>query len=143
MSPPSGKVGARALVTIPVRSFKGGSSGMDSVMQQAMKQKEFPTIEYRVKEMVLKEPHTSGTPFVFDTKGELTVAGVTNKIAMPVTMERIDKTKLKFKGSTPLKMTAYGVTPPSPKILAGLIKTGDEVKITFEWVTLQRSEPAK
>jgi hypothetical protein len=80
-----GKLNARVEVSILVRSLKSGKSSMDSVMQQAMKQKEFPTIEYRMKEMVLKEPHTSGTPFVFDTKGELTVAGVarTNLMQVP------------------------------------------------------------
>jgi polyisoprenoid-binding protein YceI len=107
---------------------------MDSVMQQAMKQKEFPTIEYRMKEMVLKEPHTSGTPFVFDTKGELTVAGVARTNLMQVAIDRVDKDKLKVTGSTNVKMTDFGIQPPSPKMAAGLIKTGDDVKITFEWL---------
>jgi polyisoprenoid-binding protein YceI len=130
----AGKLNARVEVSILVRSLKSGKSSMDSVMQQAMKQKEFPTIEYRMKEMVLKEPHTSGTPFVFDTKGELTVAGVARTNLMQVAIDRIDKDKLKATGSTNVKMTDFGIQPPSPKMAAGLIKTGDDVKITFEWL---------
>jgi polyisoprenoid-binding protein YceI len=130
-----GKLNARVEVSILVRSLKSGKSSMDSVMQQAMKQKEFPTIDYRVKEMVLKEPHTPGTPFVFDTKGELTVAGVARTNLMQVAIDRDDKGTLKTTGSANVKMTDFGIQPPSPKITAGLIKTGDDVKITFEWLT--------
>jgi hypothetical protein len=31
-------------------------------------------------------------------------------------------------------MTDYKVKPPAPKIALGAITTGDEVKITFEWM---------
>ncbi|MBI3850797.1 MAG: YceI family protein [Verrucomicrobia bacterium] len=143
-SPKPGKVGARAQVMIPVRSLKSGKASMDSVMQQAMKQDVHPKIEYRLTEMSLKEaPKSPDGPYQFDTKGDLIVAGVTNKIAMLVTMERAEKTKLKFSGSTPIKMTDYGVTPPAPKIGLGLIKTGNDVKISFEWITSQRAATAK
>jgi len=41
-------------------------------------------------------------------------------------------------------MTDFGIKPPSPDIpgLSSLIKTGDDVKITFEWTTAQ-SDAAK
>ena len=140
-APKPGIVGARVQVTMPVRSFKSGKNEMDNVMQQAMKQEKYPKIEYRLEEMSLKEaPKSPEGPFQFDTKGELTVAGVTNKISMLVKMERIEKTKLKFSSSAPLKMTAFGVTPP---VKFGLFRTGDDIKISFDWVAAQRAEPAK
>jgi polyisoprenoid-binding protein YceI len=143
-APKPGKVSARALVTIPVRSLNSGKASMDSVMQQAMKQTDHPRIQYRLTEMSLKEaPKSPEGPYQFETKGELVVAGVTNKISMPVSMERIDKTKLKFNGSTPIKMTDYGVTPPSPLGLGLVIKTGNEVKIIFEWVTARSAVTPK
>ena len=140
-APTPGKVNARALVSVPVRTLNSGKSEMDNVMLEAMKQKNHPKIEYHLTEMVLKEaPKTPDAPLQFDTKGELVVAGVTNKITMPVTMERIEKTKLKFKGSTPIKMTDYGVTPP---VKFGVFRTGNEIKIIFEWMTVHRIEKAK
>jgi len=140
-TPKPGKVVARAQVAIPVRSFKSGKNEMDNVMQQAMKHEAYPKIEYRLTEMSLKEaPKAPDGPFQFDTKGELAVAGVTNKISLLVTMERIDKTKLKFSSSAPLKMTAFGVTPP---VKFGVFRTGDDIKISFEWITVQRKETAK
>jgi hypothetical protein len=42
---------------------------------------------------------------------------------------------LKFSGTTALKMTDFGIQPPAPSLALGLIKTGDDVKITFEWLT--------
>ena len=39
-------------------------------------------------------------------------------------------------------MTSYKVDPPAPKLALGLIKTGDDVKLVFEWVLAQRKAPA-
>ena len=84
----------------------------------------------------MKETPTSAEgPFLFDSKGELAVAGVTNKVAFPVTMTRVDKNKMKTTGATNVKMTSFGIQPPAPKIALGLISTGDDVKIAFEWNT--------
>jgi hypothetical protein len=129
-----GKLNARVETAIPVRAMKSGHDGMDEVMQQAMNEKDHPKIQYRLAEMTLKEPHAAGTPFQFDTKGELIVNGVTNVITMPVSIENVDKAKLKVIGKIPLKMTDYKVKPPAPKIALGMIKTGNEVTISFEWL---------
>ena len=101
-----------------------------------MKETETKRITYTLTELTLKEaPKSADAPLVFDSKGELTVSGVTNKINMPVTMQRVDKTQLKTSGNLAVKMTAYGIQPPAPKIALGFITTGDDVKITFEWLT--------
>jgi polyisoprenoid-binding protein YceI len=130
-----GKVAAKVETTIPVRTLKSGKSSMDSVMHAAMKQPVHPKIEYRLTELTLKEtPKSAEGPFLLESKGELAVAGVTNKVAFPVTMTRAGKV-LKASGSTNVKMTSFGIEPPSPKISFGLIKTADDVKITFDWNT--------
>jgi polyisoprenoid-binding protein YceI len=136
----AGKVDAHVEASIPVRSVKSGKSGMDEVMQQAMDEKNSPKIVYHLTEMTFKEPHAAGTPLQFDTKGQLAVHGVTNTISLPVTIENADKGKVKVVGTIPLKMTDYKVTPPAPSIGLGLIKTGDEVKISFEWLVAQPAE---
>lgn len=127
----SGKPDLHAEVTIPVTAMKSGTSGLDEAMQDAMKATDFPLIKYHLTDMVLKEPHAANTPFQFDTKGELMVAGVTNKISMVVSVENADKAKLKISGSTPLKMTDYKIKPP---VKLGVFRTVDDVKITFDWV---------
>jgi polyisoprenoid-binding protein YceI len=136
--PAPGKVNARCVVTIPVRQLKSDSDKMNTVMYEHIKQKDHPRIEYRLTEMTLKEaPKSADAPVVFDSKGELSVAGVTNLVQMPVSMIRVDKDKLKFTGSTSVKMTSFGIQPPT---LIGILSTGDDVKISFEWLAAKKEE---
>lgn len=80
---------------------------------------------------------------MFSTRGWLVVAGVTNLIDMDVRFDRLETNRFRFSGAKTLKMNDFGVTPPSPKLLMDMIKTGDEVKIRFDWYTgLRRSSSA-
>lgn len=135
-----GKVDVSAEVSIPVSSLQSGNhEGMDEVMQEAMDAKDYPRIQYHLTEMTLKEPHAAGTPLEFDTKGDLMVAGVTNKISMPVRIEAAESSKLKVIGSVPLKMTDFKVKPP---VKLGVFRTVDDIKISFEWM-ITPPKPAK
>ena len=124
-------------VNIPVRSLKSGKKSMDEIMHDAMKVKDHSSIKYVLKELKAK-PRSAGEPLKFDAKGELSVAGVTKPVDMEVTMEPAAGNKLKSSGVTEVKMTDFGIKPPAPAIGLGLIKTADEVKITFEWITVRR-----
>ena len=129
----------RVEVSIPVRQLKSGKKSMDSVMHDAMKQEKFPRIEYK---MIGLKPK-AGTAGQFDATGALTIAGVTKTNTMAVTIARADGNKLKVTGGTAFKMTDFGIKPPSPDVpgLSALIKTGDDVKLSFEWITTKA--PAK
>lgn len=126
-------------VFIPVTSLKStvlaGREKMDEVMREAMRATENPRITYKLTSMTVQEPPPeSGSPVKFNTKGQLQVAGVTNTIEMQVMMERLDGNRLKFSGAKTLKMTDFKIVPPAPRLAMGLIRTGDEVKIRFEWI---------
>jgi polyisoprenoid-binding protein YceI len=139
--PAPGKVNARVAVLIPVRQLKSDKTAMDTIMYESMKEKDHRRIDYRLTEMTLKDaPKSPEAPLLFDTKGELVVAGITNVIQMPVTLTRVDKDKLKFTGSTSVKMTSFGIQPPTK---FGVFSTGDDVKLTFEWLTARRDLAAK
>jgi len=126
-----GKFNARAEISIPVTSLQSGTEGMDEVMQDDMNAKTYRTIKFHLTEMTPKEPHAAGTPLEFTTTGDLTVAGVTNKISMPVSIDYAEKPNLKVTGSVPLKMTDFNVKPP---ITAGVFRTTNEITVSFEWV---------
>src|SRR6185295_2875719 len=112
-------------ISIPVRSIKSTKSLMDSVMHEAMKEPEHPKISYKLTELTVKEaPAAAGAPIKLDAKGELTVAGVTKSIEMPVNLQRQEKGILKFGGTTALKMSDFGIKPPAPALALGAIKTG-------------------
>lgn len=128
-----GKVAAQGETFVAVRSLKCSSGkAMDAVMQEAMKEKENPRIVFKLVELTFKE--AKGAQLQFEAKGTLTVSGVTKEINFPVTLvRRVDQSRITFNGTTAVKMTDFKITPPAPTAAVGLIKTGDEVKLTFEW----------
>ena len=131
-------------VFIPVSTLKSYADSMDAVMWDHMNLERYPHIEYRLVELKPKSAAGATGPLQFDAVGALTVAGTTQTITMPVTIERVDKTKLKIVGTTPLKMTDFDIKPPAPRILGmPMIKTGDDIKITVEWLVEQKAGPAQ
>jgi len=130
-----GKVDAKCETVILVGAIKSGKKAMDEVMYDTMSQKKFPKITYKLQEISLKEEPKTGSPLTFDSVGVLNVAGVNKTNAMVITMEPKDDGQIVVKGSTKLKMTDFGMKPPAPSVGLGLIKTGDDVDIKFEWVT--------
>lgn len=137
------KVKPKVEVAIPVRSLKSGKKPMDTVMYNAMKQAEHPKIEYRLTQLTPTGASGTADTFVYTATGALTVSGVTRTNSMTVNISRIDKTQLKVTGTTSLKMTDFGIKPPAPDLALGLIKTGDDIKITFEWITAQTETATK
>ena len=141
-----GKVPAKANVFIQVRSLKSVekdgspySDKMDEIMWEHLREAAHRRILYTLTELTLKEaPKAKDAPYVFDAKGDLAVAGVTNQISMTVNVLPLPDDRLEISGSTDLKMTDFKVEPPAPKIAFGLIKTGDEVKLIFKWIVAQR-----
>jgi polyisoprenoid-binding protein YceI len=135
--PASAAKNTKAEVTIPVRSLKSDKAAMNNIMWEAMKMKDHPNIEYKLLQLTPKSGGPSGSAAQFEAKGALTVSGVTRTNTMPVTIERIDDTKAKVTGTTGVKMTDFGIKPPAPTVGLGFIKTDDDVKITFQWLTEQ------
>jgi polyisoprenoid-binding protein YceI len=144
-----GKVSVKVEAFIPVRSLKSLTKDgkpyedkMDEVAWDKLRSDKYPRIYFRTTELTLKElPKAKDGAYVFDSTGELVVAGVTNKISMPVNITPLDDGKaLHIIGNTKVKMTDFKVDPPSPT-LGVLIKTGDEVKIFFDW-TVEQKAPA-
>jgi len=132
-SNPAAAKSAKVEVTIPVRQLKSGKTAMNNIMWEAMKMKDHPNIVYKLIELTPKAGGAQGTSAQFDAKGTLTVAGVTRTNTMPVTIEKTGDNKAKATGTTTVKMTDFGIKPPAPTVGLGFIKTGDDVKIAFEW----------
>ena len=121
---------AKAVVTIPVTSIKSEHAKMDKLMADALKAKSHPEIKF---EMTSATPRSAnGNAFVLETKGKLTIAGVTREIAFDVQGSRGADGKYTLAGQAPIKMTQFGIKPPTA--MMGTIRTGDDVKVTFRWV---------
>ncbi len=143
-----GKIEAHAEPFIMVRSLKSVekdgkpySDKMDEVMYEHLRAQANPKIAFHLTELTLKESAKSkDDPYVCEAKGQVAVAGVTNTITMPVKILPLGDKKLKVSGTTILKMSDFKVEPPNP--LGLFIKTGDEIKIIFDWMVAQRPPAA-
>jgi polyisoprenoid-binding protein YceI len=124
-------------VFIPVRTLKSYNKRMDEVYQEHMEEPKFKKMEYKLTELKGKGDAKAGK-CEFDAIGTLTVHGVAKTITMPVTIEKVDAKKIKITGATSLKMSDYGVKPPSPDIGVAKITTGDDIKVTLEWTPAQK-----
>ena len=121
-------------VIIPVRNIESGKQRMNEVMHGALNAQKHKYARYSLKEMKLAETkRKTGDPLVFDTKGTLSVNGKTAPVSMQISITKAEGDKLQVSGKTKLKMSQFGVVPPAPKIALGLITTGDEVSVEFNW----------
>lgn len=120
---------AKAVVKIPVTSIKSEHGKMDKIMADALKAKTHPEIRFELTEAAL--PNTDAS-FTLKAKGKLTIAGVTRDVTLDVQGTKNADGRYTLTGTTPLKMTAFGIKPPTAML--NTIKTGDDVKVTFRWV---------
>jgi len=125
------KIGVRSLLSVE----KNGThykDKMDEAMWEKLLLNQHPNIFYYPGELTLKEaPKAKDAPYLFDSKGEVVVAGVTNKVSMPVKVLPMADGKIKISGTLDTKMSNFNI---QPVFLLGTFKTGDDVKLIFDWV---------
>lgn len=110
---------------VPVKSLKSGKSSMDDNAYEALKVKNHPTIKYQFRSM--DNVKVDGSTTTMDTKGLLTVGGVSKIVNMKVTADASNG--ITFKGDITFKMSVFEIDPPTA--VFGTIKTGDEITIKF------------
>lgn len=124
--------------TIQVKTLTSGESGMDDTMFDAMNKDKFQTITYKLTSATLKDTDPSHGVYRYDTTGDLTVHGVTQKISMVLTVQQLAKERVTISGKTDLKMTQFKIDPPTAML--GMIKSGNKITVTVRWL-LQRATP--
>lgn len=115
-----------ASLRIPVNSIKSDKGKrMDNLTYEAMNEEAHPQIKFKLNEARLNN-NADGN--VADIDGLLTVNGQTK----PVHFTAIANGNgwLSWKGMVPMKMTDFGIDPPTA--LLGALKTGDDIEIHFE-----------
>jgi polyisoprenoid-binding protein YceI len=115
-------------VRIPVKALHCNHGGMDGNVYKALKADQAPEISYIMA--TLEAVPGANDTMTLKTVGTLTIAGRENKVSMDVETTRLPDGTLKAKGLLPVKMTDYGIEPPTA--IFGRLKTGDEVKVGFE-----------
>lgn len=123
-------------LVMDVNSIKGESSIMSNKTYKALKADTNPKIIFTLSAPVKAiKADPGGT--VISAKGTLMIAGVTKTVDMKVTIISLTQGKFIIQGSQVIKMTDYGISPPTA--LFGTLKTGDVVTVDFKTTFLLNS----
>lgn len=115
--------GAKSLnVSLEAETLKSGTRGLDSNAYKALNTSKNKDIRFALREL-------TGSGASYTAKGDLTIAGVTKPVTIPVKMSQSGN-RLTFEGSLNTKLTEFSITPPTA--LMGTVKTRDEVTISFK-----------
>jgi polyisoprenoid-binding protein YceI len=122
------KIVKSASLSIPVSQIDCKNGKMNDHMREALKAEKNPTITWK-----LSSYRVDGTAVVMN--GTLTIAGKENPIELRGTGASTNGT-ITLKGSKVLKMTEFGVKPPS--LMFGTMKVADPVTVSFDLVLNQQ-----
>lgn len=115
-------------VTVTSDKLECGNGIMNDHMKNALKIKDFPTIDFRVGNYDITRTSVgiSGT-----LNGTLSLGGVNKPIAVAATGTNEDGA-LRVVGSYELKMTDFDLKPPT--LMFGRIKVGETVTVKFDLI---------
>lgn len=114
--------------SVTTESLKSGKSSMDKNTYKALNTEKYKKIIYRLNKANSIECATNSSCKV-STTGSLTIAGKTKTVDINFVIT-ITPYKIILSGNKTLKMTEFGIDPPTA--IFGTITTGDTVDIKFE-----------
>jgi len=120
----------RISVTVPVKSLKCGNGRMEQDLYEALAAARFPAIDYTLVSYEIDTSCITPIHFKAMTVGDITIAGVTRRVAIPISADRQPDGSVVGTGSLKLRMTDLGVKPPVA--LFGLIRAKNDIEVAFE-----------
>ena len=123
-------------VKIPVTSISSEKGKiMDNKTYKALLSDEYPNITFNLQE--LQSIDTNGNEMTLKVSGQLTIAGKAKAIQLTAKAKADGKGGFQFTGSKALKMTDFGIDPPTA--LLGTLKTGDDITVAYK-ISLAKGE---
>jgi hypothetical protein len=116
---------------IPIATLKCGNRGIERDMSRALKADLHPVIEFRFIELLGPIDHDlDSNVYRARIAGEIVLAGTSRTVDVVVTAVRVDRERFRIQAEVPLRMTDFGITPPT--VLLGVIKVKDELNVRFD-----------
>ncbi|GAB4425003.1 MAG: hypothetical protein OHK0039_42510 [Bacteroidia bacterium] len=127
--PKAGAVVSGGRLQVVVSSIDGGKGAtMNDKIVAAFQAERHPHIVFTLKQARVL-PGGTGQAFDLRAEGDLAMAGQTHPLGLDLKGKRLADGTYEFTGRHAMKMTTYGMTPPTA--LFGQIETGDEIVIRF------------
>ncbi len=122
-------------MVIPIAALRCGNAVMERDLRRALTADRFPSIEFRFKELHGSIQHDiDRNDYTATIAGELSMAGTRKEIELSVVAQRIGRDRLRLQAELPLRMSDFGVKPPTA--LFGIVKARDKLVVRFD-LTLQ------
>ena len=116
-------------VNIVVKTLTCGNGQMDRNMYGTLKADENQLIKYTLSGYDILDGSASPSAFSANTTGTLAIAGQEKPITMKISAERTSDGKAVAQGEQTLRMSDFGIAPPS--FMFGRLKVGDQIKVKF------------
>lgn len=118
-----------ATVEMQTKSIKSkkNSSLMDSRTHSTLKADQHPKIKFVLTKV--QSVKQNGSEWNLQLQGNMTIAGSSQSTDLLIKAKMLGNGEMEITGTKKLKMSTYGVKPPS--FMLGALKVGDEVTINF------------
>jgi polyisoprenoid-binding protein YceI len=116
-------------VKIPAEQLECGNGTMNDHMRKALKAKDNPTIAFRMTSYELAKTADGAKATL---TGTLSLGGTERPITVAADAKAIDGETLRVAGTHEIRMTEYGLKPPT--LMLGTLKVGEKVKVSFDLV---------
>ncbi|MEO7042065.1 MAG: YceI family protein [Gemmatimonadaceae bacterium] len=115
-------------IIIPVKSLSCGGE-LESNMGKTLNSTKFPYIIYKLSNYDVAAGTASTSAFTATTQGTLTIAGAEHPVALTVKASRATDGVVSATGAQTIKMSDYGVKPPT--FMLGTLRVGNDLKVKF------------
>lgn len=116
---------------IPVTTFRCGNSVMESDLRRAMKSESHPDVSFSLRGLKSGIRHDLNNGiYRARVEGELSLAGVRRIIDVEVAVRRVSRKRFRVSAELPLKMTDFGISPPTA--LFGAVRARDQLTVRFD-----------
>jgi polyisoprenoid-binding protein YceI len=113
--------------TVQAETLKSSTKGLNKNAYKTLNTGKYPAIGFISNFATI---HSTGVnSYLMSVKGKLTISGVSRDVWVSVACKVNSDQSVQASGSCKVKMSEYGLTPPS--FMFGAMKTGDEVSIKF------------
>lgn len=115
-------------IIIPVKSLSCGGE-LENNMRKTLNATKFPYIIYKLSNYDVATGGASASAFTAATQGSLTIAGTEHPVALSVKASRATDGVVSATGAQTIKMSDFGVKPPT--FFLGTLRVGNELKVKF------------
>lgn len=121
----------RMALGIPVRGLRCGNARMDRDLYRAIGSVDHPLMTFRLYTYHALSPTSTGA-YTVKAVGVLGLAGRENVVMVDTRVERLPDGRVRLRGSKALRMTDFGIEPPTAML--GIVKAHDEIVVRFDFV---------